>query len=208
MATFPKSTTGVNELAMSVLNGLDQHAELFPSITQEIQSVLDQRINSFTAAVYEQDGAKAAAKVATIAKDSAQDALEEQLHKILKLAENDCTANPENLDYIGWGPRKTPSPLAPPGQPNELEAIKEGPGVLTLTWMKTRYGGTPFSYKIERSDQPQGGGIPGPWALIATSYDISITLQNQPRGIEMQYRVSASNPAGDSMPSSIVTAIL
>jgi hypothetical protein len=65
-----------------------------------------------------------------------------------------------------------------------------------------------FGYRIERSDQPEGGGIPGPWTLITTSYTESVTLENQPRGVEMQYRVIATNAAGDSMPSNIATVVL
>jgi hypothetical protein len=73
--------------------------------------------------------------------------------------------------------------------------------------MKASYGGIPTSYKIQRADQ-QAGGMPGEWMLVATSYDANITLQNQPRMTELQYRVIASNPSGDSMPSNIATAVL
>jgi len=64
------------------------------------------------------------------------------------------------------------------------------------------------SYRIERSDQPEGGGIPGPWTLITNSYVGSVTMENQPRGLEMQYRVIATNAAGDSLPSNIATVVL
>jgi hypothetical protein len=207
MAVFPQTASGVNDLAMTMINGLDQHAELFPSVTLAIQTSLDQSLSGFQAAANAQMTAKAAAKTATIAKDDAQGSLEEEMLKVLKLAEYDCAGNPANLDYIGWGPRKEPSPLSPPAQPRELQAIKEGPGVLTLTWLKPVGGGAISSYRIERSEMT-GGGMPGAWVILTNCYGINITLSDQPRMIELQYRVIATNAAGDSMPSNIATAVL
>jgi fibronectin type III domain protein len=134
--------------------------------------------------------------------------LEEEMRKIIYLAEHDCMDNPGNLEYIGWSDRKPPTPLATPGQPGELTPTYEGPGTLSLQWDKSSSGGAVSSYRIERSDQPEGGGVPGPWTLITTSYTEGVTLENQPRGVEMQYRVIATNATGDSMPSNIATVVL
>lgn len=130
------------------------------------------------------------------------------MRKIIYLAEHDSMDAPGNLDYLGWSDRKPPTPLAKPGQVTDLSPTYEGPGTLTLSWKKARTGGLVSSYRIERSDQPAGGGVPGPWTLISTSYEETITLANQPRGIEMQYRVTATNATGDSLPSNIATVVL
>ena len=82
------------------------------------------------------------------------------------LAEHDCINDPGNLDYIGWSDRKPPTPLVKPSQPGELTPTYEGPGTLTLTWDKPSSGGPVSNYRIERSDQPEGGGLPGPWTLV------------------------------------------
>ena len=208
MAAFPKTETKVNELARTMISGLQQHPQLFPSATEAMRMALDESISDFRAAIEARAQAKAAVKNTMVTKDAAQAAMEENMHKIIRAAEFDCINQPTNLEYIGWSGRKEPTPLAAPAQPRELEAFKEGPGVLTLKWLRPAGGGMPGNYKIQRSDQPAGGGIPGPWTLIATSYLINITLSDQPRGIEMQYRVIASNPAGDSMASSIATVVL
>jgi hypothetical protein len=207
MAVFPRTESEVYGFAMTMLNGFDQYASLFPSVTLAMQTTLDQEISTFRAAIDGKESAKAAAKTATIAKDDAQESLEVFLRKLLKLAENDCVNNPQNLDYIGWSPRKEPTPLTAPGQPADFHPTFEGPGVLSLKWSKSSSGGLVRSYKIERSDLA-AGGLPGPWTEITTTFDCNITLANQPRGIEMHYRVTAINPAGESMPSNIATAVL
>jgi len=208
MAVFPKTESNVYDLAVHMMNGLNEHGDLYPSISLEARTALGTAIGTYTTARNAQAEAQAAAKNATINKNDKQDALEEEMRKILYLAEHDCIDNPGNLDYIGWSDRKPPTPLTKPGQPGELTPTYEGPGTLKLSWGKPVSGGSVSSYRIERSDQPEGGGIPGPWTLITTSYSETVTMENQPRGVEMQYRVIATNAAGDSMPSNIATVVL
>ncbi|MCK4629141.1 MAG: fibronectin type III domain-containing protein [Sedimentisphaerales bacterium] len=208
MAVFPKTESSVYDLALQMMNGLNEHGDVYPSITPEAQMALATAIGTYNTARNTQANTQSIAKNATIAKNEKQDLLEEEMQKIIYLAEHDCMNDPGNLDYIGWSDRKTPTPLVKPSQPGELTPAYEGPGTLTLTWDKPASGGAVSSYRIERSDQPEGGGVPGPWTLITTSYSENVTMQNQPRGIEMQYRAIATNAAGDSMPSSIATVVL
>ena len=208
MAVFPKTEANIYDLALQMMNGLTEHGDLYPSVTPEAQTALGTAFGDYNNARVGQAEAQAAAKNATIAKNEKQDGLEEQMRKILFLAEHDCISDPGNLDYIGWADRRAPTSLTKPGQPGELTPAYEGPGTLTLTWDKPAAGGAVSSYRIERSDQPQGGGVPGAWTLITNSFEETITLGSEPRGIEMQYRVIAINPAGDSMPSNIATIVL
>ena len=208
MAVFPRKETGVIDLSIMMLKGLTDHAELFPSISEEAKGTLATAYSSYNIARIAQAEAQAVAKNATIEKQDKQVGLEEQMHKILYLAEHDCMNNPGALEYIGWSDRKPGTALAKPGQPTGLVPIYEGPGTLTLKWAKAKVGGAVSSYRIERSDQPEGGGVPGPWILINTSFESNITLSGQPRGLEMQYRITATNAAGDSLPSNIATVVL
>ncbi len=208
MAVFPKSETNVLALAGQMISGLNEHSSLYPSVSVEALTNLSMAYTECNNAINAQDSARAAAKNATIAKNDRQSELEEQMHKILYLAEHDCMNTPGNLDYIGWSQRKPGSPLNPPDQPTHLTPSYEGPGILSLNWRKGPNGGSVSNYRIERSDQPAGGGVPGPWTLLTTSFTENVTLQNQPRGIEMQYRIVATNAAGDSLPSNIATVVL
>lgn len=195
-------------MALQMMNGINEHGDLYPSITIEAQAALTTAFGAYSTSRNTQAETQAVAKNATIDKNQKQDSLEEEMRKIIYLAEHDCMNNPGNLDYIGWSDRKAPTPFAKPGQPGELTPTYEEPGTLTLTWDKPAFGGAVSSYRIECSDQPEGGGVPGPWTLITTSYNGNITMADQPRGIEMQYRVIATNAAGDSMPSNIATVVL
>jgi len=208
MAVFPKTESSIYDLALQMMNGLNEHGDVYPSITTEATMALATAIGTYNTARNTQANTQSIAKNATIAKNEKQDLLEEEMRKIIYLAEHDCMNDPGNLDYIGWSDRKAPVPLTKPSQPGELTPAYEGPGTLTLTWDKPSSGGAVSNYRIERSDQPEGGGLPGPWTLIITSYGENVTMQNQPRGIEMQYRAIATNAAGDSMPSSIATVVL
>jgi hypothetical protein len=201
MAIFPKTEDSVSRLVMQMVNGLNQHSDLYPSVSEVSKTALMQAYAFYNDAKNSRDTARAAARSATTAKNNAQAALEEQMRKTIHLAEHDCIESPDDLGYIGWGPRKDPNPLAKPGNPSGLRQVYEGAGTITLEWDKAKNGGHPSSFYVERSDQPTGGGIPGPWTLIATSYGTTISLLNQPRGIEMQYRIIATNATGDSMPS-------
>jgi len=208
MAVFPKTEQNVRDLADKMVAGLALHGALFPSVTQAAQDALMMAIGDYTLARNNQIAAQAAAKNATLIRQEKQAALEEQMRKILYLAEHDCIETPGNLDYIGWGDRKTPSPLQKPGNLSGLTPTYEGPGTLKLSWDKPTTGGVVAEYHIERSDQPAGGGIPGPWTLLTTSYETQVIMANQPRGVELQYRVIATNAAGESMPSNIATVVL
>ena len=205
MATFPSKENDILSLANNISNGLAAHAEDFPNIDSIEFNI---SVAEYTSSKSGAEDAKSASMIATASKQDALDGLVEKMKTVLKQAEVDCAANPEKLTEIGWSGRKTPTPLALPGQPTELVPVYEGPGILTLKWNRPKTGGAVSSFRIERSDQPEGGGVPGPWTLVNTYYTNQVTLENQPRSIEMQYRVIATNAAGDSLASNIATVVL
>jgi hypothetical protein len=59
------------------------------------------------------------------------------------------------------------------------------------------------AYKIQRRRKDTGL-----WEDVGGSVDTVETLSNQPRGIEMEYRVLATNKAGIGQPSGIVAVVL
>lgn len=64
-------------------------------------------------------------------------------------------------------------------------------------------GGVVGAYKIQRRNAD--GGI---WKEIGSSVATEQMLSNQPRGIEMEYRVVAVNKAGAGQPSATVAVVL
>jgi fibronectin type 3 domain-containing protein len=58
-------------------------------------------------------------------------------------------------------------------------------------------------YRVEQRQLPDGE-----WAMVGTALATEITLNNQKRGKEHEYRVIAVNKAGESDPSNTVAAVL
>jgi len=102
----------------------------------------------------------------------------------------------------GWRPRRPRTALKPPGEVRNIEILKEGDTWLLLSWDKPDEGGEVTAYHIQRRE-PRGE-----WEEVATSIDRIELLRDQPRGLELDFRVLATNRAGTGGPSATVTAVL
>jgi hypothetical protein len=204
MATFPKAENDIVALADAMAAGFAAHAADFPSVTP---ATLTAAITAYKTNRTAQEAASASARVATATKDDKLDTLTGIMRNCLKLSEVDTAAAPEKLAEIGWGPKADPQPTTAPGQPLALAAVLEGPGSLTLDWRKPLYGGAVRNYLIQRRDKLSSGEF-GPWNMLLSVYTVEQYLQEQPRGIEMEYRIVSSNIAGQSEPSNTVAVVL
>jgi hypothetical protein len=206
MPKFPKTEAEVVALAETMVAGYTAHAADFPSVTV---AQLSTALSTYKSQRQSQENAKGQAQIATVTKDEKLDALTELMKNDLKLSEVDVTNDPEKLYEIGWGPRQDPQPIAAPGSPTDLHPIAEGQGTLWLEWEKppTDVNKPVRNYIIERRQQAEGGEF-GPWGLVQTTYDCDINLTEQPVEIRVEYRVKASNEAGESMPSNSVSVVL
>jgi hypothetical protein len=204
MPKFPKTEAEVVALAEAMIAGYTAHAADFPSVTV---AQLSTALTNYKNQRQTQENARGQAQIATVTKDEKLDALEELMKNDLKLSEVDVVADPEKLYEIGWGPKADPQPIAAPGSPTDLHPIAEGQGTLWLEWDKPANGGPVRNYIIERRQQAEGGEF-GAWTLVQTTYDCEINLTDQPVEIRVEYRVKASNEAGESMPSNSVSVVL
>ena len=84
-----------------------------------------------------------------------------------------------------------------------LEAPKQGKGWVFLDWKAPADGGKVGAYKVQRRNRTDGA-----WEDIATAILSEITLVDQPRGAELEYRVIAINKAGEGSPSNTVMVVL
>lgn len=208
MPTFPTKESEVVVLADTMIAGYTAHPADFPSITASAVSYLSTVLGNYQADRNDQEDARAQAKLATVTKDGKLDDLTELMKNDLKLSEVDVVDNPEKLAQIGWGPRQQPQPVEAPGQPNNLHPVAEGQGMLWLAWDRPANGGPVRNYIVERREQPAGGGEFGSWAIVGTALNNEISLTDQPRGIQMEYRVKATNLGGESMPSNTAAVVL
>jgi hypothetical protein len=187
--------------------GYTAHPEDFPSIGL---GALTSALSVYQGNKQTQVDARAQAQIATDAKQERLDALMELMRNDLKLSEVDVADEPEKLTQIGWAPKQPPQPIAAPGQPTNLTPVAEGPGTLLLAWDRpvTGSGGAVRNYIIERRQQPAGGGEFGSWSIIGTALNNEINLLDQPRGIQLEYRVRAINTGGESAASNTVAVVL
>jgi hypothetical protein len=205
MPTFPTKEAEVVALAETMIAGYTAHGADFPSVTV---ANLQTALNDYQTDKNSQDDARAQAKIATETKDTKLDELVELMKNDLKLSEVDVADDPEKLAEIGWGPRQQPQPVPLPGQPLNFIPTAEGPGDVWLEWDNPEEGGIIRNYIIERRVQPAGGGDFGLWEVVDTSLNKEIHLLEQPRGIQMEYRVKAANVSGESLPSNTAAVVL
>jgi hypothetical protein len=72
-----------------------------------------------------------------------------------------------------------------------------------LDWKEPIDGGKPAAYKIQRRERPAGS-----WTEASMAIESEITLSEQERSKEWEYRVVAVNKAGEGEPSNTVMAVL
>ena len=71
-----------------------------------------------------------------------------------------------------------------------------------LDWKEPVDGGEVASYKIEGRERREGGR-----SIACMAMESEITLHNQQRAKEWEYRVIAVNKTGEGMPSNTVMAV-
>jgi hypothetical protein len=127
----------------------------------------------------------------------------------LRKSEVDVGSDTEKLKRIGWGTNNVPSPANPPGQPRNLDLVGHSAGTIFLDWKAPARGsgGLACTYIIERRHRPDNGE-PGSWERSGAAPETEVTLTNQPRGLQLEYRVKAINTNGESPPSNVVKVML
>ena len=207
MPKFPKREADIEALALTMFTGYVAHVADFPSANK---GELFLALKGYREAREADIDARAAAQVATEQKDVKLTALVELMKNELKKSEVDVADTPEKLEYIGWGPKAPPSPADPPGQPRNLDAVIQGTNTILLDWKAParRSGGKVRTYVIERRQQPEGGGEFGDWQQVGIAIESESTIMNQPRGVQLEYRVKAVNTGGESVPSNSVAVVL
>ena len=202
MAVFPKKEAQIAALAEQLSRGLLDNNAVFPAppvhpILIRIRKLQYQsRHDNFLAA-------RAASEQATANKDDALENLTDAMKADIRYAENTVNFDDDKLKLIGWAGKKAPTPLAAPGQVRQLEVPKQGDGWVFLDWKTSVEGGRVSAYKIQRRERPEGA-----WQDVATAILSEITLVEQPKAVELEYRVIAINKSGEGPPSNTVMVVL
>jgi len=203
MPRFPRSEPDIAALALVVTQGLAQASEDFPTPPVPADE-LQGRLDAYNAARSAAITAETSAREQHAAKDDALEQLVDGVKATLKYAEIAVREHPEKLSQLGWGLPSPGSALEAPGEVRDIAVRAEGDTWVVLDWKAPVDGGTIANYKIER----RNGGGSGSWELADTAVETEHMLSNQPRGVELEYRVIAVNRAGSGQPSATVTVVL
>jgi len=201
MARFPQTEPEIAALALVAVQGLRQAADDFPAppvSADELQTRLD-RFNTALAATV---AAENRFREEHAEKDDALEAVVDGLKADLRYAEVTVRDQPEKLSRLGWGPRRSSGTLKAPGEVRDITIVAEGDTWAILRWKAPVNGGAPAFYRIQRKQEG------APWEDAGTATNTEQLLSNQPRGVELSYRVFAVNKAGSGQPSATVTLVL
>jgi len=202
MAQFPFKQADVTALASSVQAGLSANPGVYPTPAVDL-AIAQAQIDSYNQALAELTKIKALKEMATRKKQEAFDIMKDSLKKQLRYAENVTGFDDAKLNLLGWaGKREKSSAL--PGQVRSLKAIEQGTDFVVLSWMAPADGGRPRAYQILRRDDRQSGK----WINAGISLATKVKLLDQPRHIDMEYRVVALNKTGQGPVSNTVTVVL
>ncbi len=202
MARFPDREEKKKALAQNIETGLAANAADFPA--PPVTSVnLQALLTSFITLCDEQVAALAAAEQVTATKKAGLEELVIAMRADLRYAEDAVNYDDAKLTALGWGGKAAPTALQVPGQPRSLEAPRQGEGWIFLDWKQPADGGAVAAYKIERRERPAGD-----WMLVSMAIESEATLNNQERGKDLEYRVIATNKAGEGVPSNTVAAVV
>jgi hypothetical protein len=211
MPRYPTQQAQILALAEAMIGGYTEHAAMFPNSDVALLQGLRDAYDTTAAA---QTEAMATAQIATEAKQAALAQLHAVIKRQLKQSQIDSADNPENLNYIGWGPRTAEQPLTTPGQPMALKSVSEGAGTLEIGWKRPARGsgGRVQTYIIERRelmpDESEKGATFTDWRHAGISLETKATLKDQPRGVQLEYRIKAINKSGESEASNTIAVVL
>ncbi len=205
MCQLPRTQPDSVALANNMIAGFTEHPDTFPlADTPQLQASLDsfyQARESFTNAksIYKQAGQK---------QRRAFEELKDVIANQIKVAQVDTSDNPVKLGFIGYGPRRKKSSMSKPAQPHLLDAKPVAAGVVKLQWKKdlSPACGPVGSFNIE--SRIMNNGDTTNWSIAGLSFDCDAVLKDQPQGKRLEYRVTAANHSGRSMPSNVLAVIL
>ncbi len=203
MPKFPTTEADILVLAQQLKSGLAAHAAVYPE-PPVLPADLTAAVTALQAAMEAATNARAAAEAATAQKLAMLTELVNLMKKDLRYAENEVSGNDEQLKLLGWGGRKEPEPVPAPGQVRSLVVYPQGEGWLDLKWQTPMDGGKVAMYRVLRRRRTPGSV----WEQAASTMERTVSLQNQPRGAELEYVVVATNKAGDGLPSNTVMVVL
>jgi hypothetical protein len=201
MGKFPTTESTVAALAEELLSGLALHPDIYPAPPLTAANLSSLR-DAYAEARNQTISIQAQAQQAVAAKVAALHRLIDGMKSDIRYAENATHGADDKLKLLGWSGRRAANPQLTPGQTRLLEAVRREEGEIDLAWKAPNEGGKPVAYRVLRRQRPEGS-----WQDAATAIATHVTLADQPRGTEFEFRVVALNRSGVGAPSNTVIIV-
>ena len=195
---FPLAEAEIVVLSRSIAGGLTNHPDKFPR-PPAVPETLNTALAAFQSLKMAAINAQAAALEATAAKREALEELITLMKGDLRYAEMITQRDDTLLKFLGWSAPRPRVPQPAPGQPGNLIVADLTETHLTLRWQVPSTGGRVLAYGIHRRPRTENT-----WREVATALEPTATLTDQPRDVELEYRVVAMNRSGSGMGSNSV----
>jgi len=211
MPKFPQGMTERLFLARKIAAGIVDNPGDYPNPPFDA-ALLESLIAEVMADIANEQELKAQAYAAGEKRRGTFAALVKEMRRLLSLAQAEHRQEAAKLEAIGWNKRAEPKSL-PPGQARNLRVLHQGAGTVDLAWQApevTAHTGKVGGYLVERqiTDEKTREITEefGQWSFF--SYKNKTRLEHQPRGVEIEYRITASNLNGEGPPSNVEFVVL
>jgi len=204
MAEFPARQSEVLLLAESMYRGYFQFPAFFPHISPT------KLLLTYRAAIEKHKQASLARgelQTATAAKDKALLNLIRVMKDCLRRSEAEVSHCPEKLSRIGWGLPEEPSSLTPPEAPRNLRIVFRNEKGILLRWDKPQGGGEVRTYLLQKRTVNETEP-PSEWVLFAVTWQMHYFFSSHNAAGQIELRILAASPAGQSLPSNSLTLSL
>ena len=202
MANFPFTHAEIMALAEAIKAGLTSRPDVYPDPRVDLPD-FNASLAAFKTANTEFVQANAAKLAATEKRKEALADLKNKMRKQLRYAENVTGFDDVKLNIIGWSDKR-PRVSVAPGQALDLQAVEQEETSVVLSWQAPPDGGKPAGYRISRRDQNN----PDTWIYVEFALTTKIKLTDQPRHIDLEYKVIARNKTGEGHESNTVSVVL
>ena len=206
MPEFPLVESKINALAMAMLSGYASAPADFPHADL---AALTAAYADYEAAAADYTHCRAAAAVAARKKRERLETLTAFMRIQLKQSEADTAQQPLKLEQIGWGARAKGKTVRAPGEPQHLTCDVKEHHTVHLRWRNPVRGdgGRVRTYLVERREMPVEAGVTA-WHLAGVTHEKELLLEDEPRGVRLEYRVLGMNHGGQGSPSNVAAALL
>lgn len=202
MPVFPRKEAKILELARKLTGGMKTETEnlsRLPVSESELSGLLERFAeNGYQITRLEAELKRLYVEKKGILKQIVR-AMKRNLGMLALIFKDDAV----RLARYGWAARRPRTPSRLPGQPRVFEALTQGTDWFDADWKPPLEGGKVKFYTIMRRIEGETE-----WRQIGSFFETRARIKDQPRKVDMQFRVIAGNRAGEGLPSNTINVVL